>query len=70
MPNYSWTDPQTHDPDAYNTDAYLEKVGELYECLDNATTIAYMALEEHENKNIRDALGAIRRALEYVEKEQ
>ena len=66
---YAARDPQFEDPDAYDTDKWLDAVRDLYDSVDNLTMDFDKVLEEHENRNVRDALGALKRALVYLEKE-
>ena len=66
---YAARDPQFENPDAYDTDKWLDAVRDLYDSVDNLTGDFNTVLDEHENRNVRNALGALKRALVYLEKE-
>ena len=66
---YAARDPQFEDPDAGDTDKWLDACRELYDKLDELTGDFTALLNEHENRNVRNALGAINRAMEYLYRE-
>lgn len=66
---YASRDPQYEDPDAYDTDKWLTAVSDLHARLDDLTGDFSKLLDEHENRNVRNALGAINRAMEYLYRE-
>ncbi len=66
---YAAQDPQFEDPDAYDADKWLDSVRDLYDSVDNLTLDFSKVLEEHDNRNVRDALGALNRAMDYLYKE-
>ena len=66
---YAARDPQFEDPDAYDADKWLDSVRDLYDSVDNLTLDFSKLLDEHENRNVRNALGAINRAMEYLYRE-
>lgn len=66
---YAARDPQFEDPDACDTDKWLDACRELYDKLDELTGDFYALLDGHENTNVRNALGAINRAINYLYRE-
>lgn len=62
-------DPQLCDDEAYDKDAYLEKLNEIKEAIDEVALELYMLLSEHENKNVRNAYGVLNRAMAYIDDE-
>ena len=66
---YAARDPQFEDPDAYDTDKWLDACRELYDKLDELTGDFSALLDGHENTNVRNALGAVRRSMYYLYRE-
>ena len=70
--HYAPHDPQLYDEDAVfesEKDEWLDDIREVYDGLDNVTSDISKILDRHENKNVRSALGAINRAMEYLYRE-
>ena len=70
--HYAPYDPQFYDEDAVfesEKDEWLDDIREVYDALDNQTSDISKILDRHENRNVRNALGAINRAMKYLYRE-
>ena len=66
---YAARDPQFEDPDAYDTDKRLYTIRDLHDRIDDLAGDLYGVLNGRENRNVRNAYGALQRAMEYLYRE-
>ena len=66
---YAARDPQFEDPDAYDTDKRLDTIRDLHDRIDDLAGDLYGVLNDRENRNVRNAYGALQRAMEYLYRE-
>ena len=66
---YAARDPQFEDPDACDTDKWLDTIRDLHDRIDDIAGDLYGVLNDRENRNVRNAYGALQRAMEYLYRE-
>ena len=65
---YAARDPQFEDPDD-DTDKWLDTIRDLHDRIDDLAGDLYGVLNDRENRNVRNAYGALQRAMEYLYRE-
>lgn len=68
--NYAAYDPQFQDPDAYDQDAWLEKLSEVDEHIDDAIMCLQAANEMHELNRGDKIINLLKEAASRLEKER
>ena len=66
---YAARDPHFEDPDACDTDKGLDTIRDLHDRIDDIAGDLYGVLNDRENRNVRNAYGALQRAMEYLYRE-